>query len=184
MRIVGGHHKGKRLVAPAGKTLRPTSERTREALFDILAGGRHGAGDRTQGARVLDAFAGTGALGLEALSRGATAVHFMEEAAQALAVLRANVRALGEEDRAHILRCDVLAAPAAAARADLVFLDPPYGQDLGETAIAALETAGWIGEGTLIVLELGAREDFTPPTGFRLVDGRRYGAASLYFVAR
>jgi len=184
MRIVGGRHKGKRLAAPPGKTLRPTSERAREALFDILAGGHHGAGDRTQGARVLDAFAGTGALGLEALSRGAAAVHFMEEAAQALAVLRANVRALGEEDRTHILRCNVLAAPTAHAPADLVFLDPPYGQGLGEAALVVLDAAGWIDEDALIALELGARESFTPPNGFRLVDERRYGAAHLYFLAR
>ncbi len=184
MRIVGGRHRGKRLTAPAGEALRPTSERAREALFDILAGGRLGTGDRSRGARVLDAFAGTGALGLEALSRGAESAVFMEKSVEALAALRANLRALHEEERAQILRCDVLAPPLAQHPADLLFLDPPYGEGLGEEAITALKAAGWIDEAALIVVELAAREAFTPPADFRLVDERHYGAASLCFLTR
>ena len=184
MRIVGGRHRGKRLSAPAGEALRPTSERAREALFDILAGGRHGAGDRTRDARVLDAFAGTGALGLEALSRGAECAVFMERSSEALVALRTNLRALHEEERARVLRCDVLVPPAAERPSDLVFLDPPYGEDLGGAAIIALDAAGWIDADALIVLELSARESFSPPAGFCLVDERRYGAARLCFLTR
>ncbi len=184
MRIVGGRHRGKRLTAPAGEALRPTSERAREALFDILAGGRLGAGDRTRGARVLDAFAGTGALGLEALSRGAESVVFMERSGEALAALWANLRAMHEEERSQVLRSDVLAPPLAREPANLVFLDPPYGEGLGEEAITALDATGWIDEAALIIVELGARETFTPPADFRLVDERRYGAARLCFLTR
>lgn len=186
MRIVGGRHRGRRLTAPEGQAVRPTADRTREALFNILEQGRlsqdQEGGGRLRGGRVLDAFAGTGALGLEALSRGARQATFMESQAAALATIERNVLALEEEDQAEILRADVLRPPRAPAAADIVLMDAPYGQGLAEPALTALTAAGWIGPETLIVVELMAREPFDPPAGFGVLDERKYGKARLVFL--
>src|SRR5215208_1710821 len=132
LRIVGGVHRGRRLVAPLGDTVRPTSDRAREALFNILSHGRFAAsGLPFAGNPVLDAFAGTGALGLEALSRGAGVAVFIEMEREALAALRRNIAALGEEDSAHLVAGDATRPPRAAMRCALAFLDPPYGSGLG-----------------------------------------------------
>lgn len=189
MRIVGGRHRGRRLVAPPGLGVRPTADRTREAVFNVLAQGRLDwrglAPDPTQplvGLRVLDAFAGTGALGLEALSRGAARVYFMETQAAALEACRANLRALGEEARATLLACDALRPPPATEACALLLMDPPYNQGLGEPALAALAAAGWLAPGAIAVVELMAREPFTPPAGFTPLDERRYGKARVVFL--
>src|SRR5213078_1624789 len=127
MRIVGGSHRGRRLVAPSGEAVRPTSDRAREALFNILSHGRFAAAGLPFADRpVLDAFAGTGAFGLEALSRGASAAVFIENNREALAALRRNVAALGEADRAHIVAGDATRPPRAALACTAAFLDPPY----------------------------------------------------------
>jgi 16S rRNA (guanine966-N2)-methyltransferase len=182
MRIVAGRHKGRRLVAPEGLAVRPTGDRTREALFDILVQGGLGDGERLEGARVLDAFAGTGALGLEALSRGAAQVTFLESQPAALAALRRNVAVLEEAERATVLRADVLRPPPAVAPCALVLMDPPYNQGMGPPALAALLATGWLAPGALAVVELMAKEPFDPPPGFELQDERKYGKTRLVFL--
>ena len=164
--------------------MRPTADRTREALFNILTGGKlsdEGA-KRLPGARVLDAFAGTGALGLEALSRGAAEVTFMENFAPAIEICRANIKALGEEENAALLACDVLHPRPAPAPCDLVFLDPPYNQGFAELALVALKKAGWIAPEALVSVELMKSEPFAAPEGFGELDARTYGKAKLVFL--
>jgi 16S rRNA (guanine966-N2)-methyltransferase len=185
MRIVGGRHRGRHLVAPLGETVRPTSDRAREALFNILSHGRLAAeGIPFADAAVLDAFAGTGALGLEALSRGAAEALFIEQDREALATLRRNIAALDEDARARIFPGDVTCPPPAPSACALVFLDPPYRSGLASTALKALDAAGWLMPYALAVVELGAREELGPPPGFILLDERVYGAARLLFLRR
>ncbi|HZS82455.1 MAG TPA: 16S rRNA (guanine(966)-N(2))-methyltransferase RsmD [Stellaceae bacterium] len=183
MRIIAGRHRGRPLAAPPGAAVRPTSDRAREALFDILAHGKLAAeGAAYAGAAVLDAFAGTGAFGLEALSRGAAAAFFIEKAPAALAALRRNIAALGEGERARIVAADATAPPRAPAAVSLAFLDPPYGSDLGATALAALGAAGWLADRALVILEVAKSARLAPPPGFTLLDERRYGAARFLFL--
>lgn len=182
MRVVGGRLKGRKLAAPDGRDVRPTSDRARQAVFNIL---EHGTllARPLEGARVLDAFAGTGAIGIEALSRGAARATFIERDAAALAALAANLKAckLGP-DVAEILRGDALDPPPAREAVDLAFLDPPYGEGLAEPALSTLGKRGWLHAEALIVLELGARDSLAPPAGFELLDERRYGAARVLFL--
>ncbi|WP_040567230.1 16S rRNA (guanine(966)-N(2))-methyltransferase RsmD [Magnetospirillum molischianum] len=181
MRIVAGSHKGRRLVAPSGLTARPTADRVRQALFDILA---HSDLVDLEGATVIDAFAGSGALGLEALSRGAARAWFMDIHPQSLASVRANVETLREEARTRLIRADAIHPPAAEAACTLAFLDPPYHGGLAAPALAALAAAGWLASGALAVVEVAADEDFVPPAGFTLADSRRHGPAQIAFVVR
>jgi 16S rRNA (guanine966-N2)-methyltransferase len=184
MRIVGGRHRGRRIEAPAGLEVRPTADRTREALFNILEHGQFTADGTSAlaGARVLDAFAGSGALGLEALSRGAAHATFMDNNAIARSAIRASTKALGESARASILQADATRPPAAGMPCNVVFLDPPYRSGLAEQALAALAARGWIAEGAVCSVELAAREPFAPPPGFTGVDVRRYGKARLILL--
>jgi len=185
MRIVAGRHRGRRLLAPPGETVRPTSDRAREALFNILSHGRLAAdGAPFAEAAVLDAFAGTGALGLEALSRGAAAAVFIEQAREALAILRQNIAALGEDTRARVVAGDATRPPRAPSACALVFLDPPYRSGLAAAALGALDAAGWLAPEALAVVELAAHEELGPPAGFLLLDERVYGAARLIFLRR
>jgi len=162
--------------------VRPTSDRAREALFDILAHGRFAERPAFAGARVLDAFAGTGAFGLEALSRGAAHAAFIEQDRGVLAALRANIAVLGEAQSATVLAADALHPPQAAAPVTLAFLDPPYGEDVAAPALAALAAAGWLAPDALVVVEVAARQKFIPPPGLTLLEERRYGAARLVFL--
>jgi 16S rRNA (guanine966-N2)-methyltransferase len=183
VRIVGGSHRGRPIAVPEGDKVRPTSDRARESLFNILEHGRWAAsGSPIAGARVLDAFAGTGALGLEALSRGAAHVTFLELAPVALAVLKANVAALKEGARVTILRGDAVAPVRAPDPCSLVFLDPPYGKDLAPPTLKNLAAAGWLTPNAVVVLEVGAKEEFAAPAGFTIEDERRYGAARLVLM--
>ena len=187
MRIVGGRHRGRRLEAPEGLAVRPTGDRARESIFNILTQGKLGwrrraKGNPLEGARVLDAFAGTGALGLEALSRGAAEAVFMEDHAAALAACRRNIRSLGEEARCRDLQCDVLRPPRADAPCDLLVMDPPYNQGLGPPALGALHARGWLTPGALAVVELLAKEPFAPPEGFEFLYERQYGKARVVFL--
>ena len=185
MRIIAGKHRGRAIEAPPGDAVRPTSDRARESLFNILAHGKLAAdGAAYAGAAVLDAFAGTGALGLEALSRGASSAFFLENGRAALQTLRRNIAALGEGERARIVSGGATAPPAALAACRLVFLDPPYRSGLGTKALAALAKAGWLAEGALAVLEVAKSEEATAPEGFTLLEERRYGAARLLFLRR
>jgi 16S rRNA (guanine966-N2)-methyltransferase len=186
MRVVGGSWRGRRLEAPEGEAVRPTSDRAREAVFNILAHGKHarGEGSPIPGARVLDAFAGSGALGIEALSRGAAHATFLETSPAALAAIQRNLAAVGGLDRATVRRADCLAPPAAPAPCGIVFLDPPYGEGLSAPALTALTQAGWIADDALCVVELSRDDTFVIPEGFAAVDDRRYGRARLVILTR
>lgn len=185
MRIIAGKHRGRRLLAPPGETVRPTSDRAREGLFNILSHGQLAAeGNPFAGVAVLDAFAGTGALGLEALSRGAAEAAFIEQDREALATLRQNIAVLGESGRARIVPGDATRPPRAPHAYALAFLDPPYRSGLAAAALGALEAAGWLMPQALAIIELAAREELTPPAGFFLLDERTYGAARLLFLRR
>ncbi len=185
LRIVGGAHRGRRLTAPAGALVRPTSDRAREALFNILSHGDFAAAGLPFAERpVLDAFAGTGAFGLEALSRGASAAVFIEQEPAALAALRRNIAALDEAEQAYVVAGDATRPPRPPFASAVGFLDPPYRSGLGAPALAALATAGWLLPDALAVIEVAAREEFLPPTGFTRLDERVYGAARLVFLRR
>jgi 16S rRNA (guanine966-N2)-methyltransferase len=182
MRIVAGKHRGRRLAAPPGDAVRPTSERAREALFNILAHGRFGPAPVFEDARVLDVFAGTGAFGLEALSRGARFATFIENDRDARDALAANIKTLGETAHTRVLTVDATAPPRPDGPYDLVFLDPPYRSGLAAPALQALSQAGWLAPDALIIVELAARGDFEAPTGFEALEERRYGAGRLVFL--
>ena len=176
MRIVGGKHRGRVITAPPGRKVRPTADRVRESVFNILS---HGLGDDAppiDGARVLDGFAGTGAMGLEALSRGADHATFMDID---IAPCRANVEALGEAARCEIVRADCFYPPPAPAPAVLVFIDPPYGEKRALAALIALDEAGWIAAGAICVVETGGQEEIALTPEFTGLDDRRYGAARI-----
>jgi len=184
MRVVAGRLRGRTIEAPPGRTLRPTADRVRESIFNILVHGGLGAGGGSPliGARVLDVFAGTGAMGIEALSRGAAHATFIERDAQALAALRANLRALGEAANATVLGADALLPPRAVEKVSIAFLDPPYREGLGPQALTALARAGWFAKDAIATVEVAAREGFAAPEGFEILDERRYGAARVVIV--
>ncbi|WP_439598715.1 16S rRNA (guanine(966)-N(2))-methyltransferase RsmD [Falsiroseomonas sp.] len=181
LRLVAGHHRGRRLAAPPGETTRPTSDRVRQALFDMLWHAPWAGRAAVEEQRVLDAFAGSGALGLEALSRGAAHASFLESDRVALAVLRQNVATLKEEARCSVLGGDVLRPRRAPLPCGLVFLDPPYGRELVPKALAALAEAGWLAPQALVVAELG-REEALEVSGFVEQATREHGAARLVFL--
>lgn len=179
MRIIGGALRGRRLGAPGGGKTRPTADPVRQALFDSLAHASWAGPEAIVGARVLDAFAGTGALGLEALSRGAAEAVFFETNGRARLVLSANVAACGMEDRARIIARDATRPPPGRP-CSLIFLDPPYGEAaLPAGALAALAAAGWIAPAALVVVETPAREG-RPSLGTLLAE-RCHGVARVSF---
>jgi 16S rRNA (guanine966-N2)-methyltransferase len=182
MRIIAGRYRGKRLAPLTGTAIRPTGGRAREALFNILAHGKFSARPVYEDAIVLDAFAGSGALGLEALSRGARYATFMEKDRQARAALTSNIEAMGVKSSSAVMAADALKPPRSAAPAALAFLDPPYGEDVAGSALTSLASAGWLAPGALAVAEIPARRGFIVPDGFALLDERRYGAAKLLFL--
>lgn len=183
MRIIAGQHRGRRLIAPAGTTTRPSSDRLRQALFDMLTHAPWAGRAALLDARVLDAFAGTGALGLEALSRGAAQVTFIEQDHAALTTLRANIAACAEEARTRAIAGDATRPPRAEAPCGLIFLDPPYGQGLIVRALAALRDSGWIAPGAVICAEAGRAEEGPSVPGFvALTAPRRHGAGSLHLL--
>lgn len=182
MRIVAGSFRGRTLQTPPGGATRPTADRTRQALFNVL---EHAAwAPDLDGARVLDLFAGSGALGLEALSRGAATATFVESAEPACAALRANIAALRVEDRARLHRRDATIAGAPPPQPfDLVFLDPPYAKGLGERALAALASPDWLAPEALVVFERGVDEPAPILPGYDQVDARDWGAARVLFLS-
>jgi 16S rRNA (guanine966-N2)-methyltransferase len=181
MRIVGGRLRGRALAVPRSQAIRPTAERLREALFNILI---HGCGDPVTGGRVLDLFAGTGALGLEALSRGAGFALFIDDAAAARALIRENVAALGLGGVSRIFRRDAtrLGDAQRLAPFSLIFLDPPYGQGLAQSALASAQAGGWLAPGALIVVEEAAKAAFAAPAGMEELDRRTYDDSELIFM--
>jgi 16S rRNA (guanine966-N2)-methyltransferase len=173
MRIVGGRLRGRTLAAPRSQAIRPTADRLRESLFNILV---HAYDDPITGARVLDLFAGTGALGLEALSRGAAFALFVDDGAEARALLRENITALGLGGVTRVFRRDAtrLGAAHPVEPFSLSLLDPPYGHGLAERALIAARAGGWLTSDALIVVEEAARVDFTAPEGFDELERRPY----------
>lgn len=187
VRITAGRHRGRRLAVPEGGAVRPTSDRARETLFNILVHGglarARGGASPLDGARVLDAFAGTGALGLEALSRGAAHATFIEAEPSVLKCLGLNARRLGEEARVTMLKADAARPPPApGAPSSIAFLDPPYESGLAAPALSGLAAQGWLAEGAISVVELRARESFDPPAGFTVIGDRRSGETRFVFL--
>ena len=182
MRVVGGTLRGRALAAPGHEGLRPTSDRVRESVFNILTHGIDGFD--IAGRRVIDLFAGTGALGIEALSRGARYCLLVEEDAQARAVIRRNVEAFALTGVTRIWRRDATdLGPAGNMQPfDLAFLDPPYGRGLGEKALAALADGGWLASGALVVLEERAGVAVSPPPAFTELDRRTWGDTEVRFL--
>ncbi len=182
MRIIAGRFRGKHLATPADESIRPTADRVRESIFDILASR---LGQSFEGLRVLDLFAGTGAMGLEALSRGAAGVVLVDTGVDARGVIRDNIEAMGAGGVAKLLRRDATAlGPSGTMGAfDLIFLDPPYLQSLGERALASARDGGWMAPDATIVLEESRSAVLKLPDGFVLDDRREYGAAAVYLLS-
>ena len=173
MRVVGGSLRGRTLAAPKSQSIRPTADRLRESFFNILI---HAYDNPIAGARVLDLFAGTGALGIEALSRGAAFTLFVDDGAEARALLRENVATLGLGGTSRIFRRDATKlGPAHPVEPFvLVFLDPPYGKGLAEQALASARAGGWLKPDALVVVEEAASAKFVAPEGFAGIERRRY----------
>jgi 16S rRNA (guanine966-N2)-methyltransferase len=181
MRVVGGRLRSRPIAGPKGRGLRPTADRLRESLFNILA---HAYSDPVSGARVLDLFAGTGALGIEAASRGAAFVLFVDDGVEARALLRQNGEALGLGGVTRIFRRDATRlGPAHPMEPfSLVFLDPPYGKGLAEKALASARGGGWLKPQALIVVEESADAAFKAPDGFEEIERRGYDDTELVFL--
>jgi 16S rRNA (guanine966-N2)-methyltransferase len=173
MRVVGGRLRGRSLASPKTNIIRPTTDRLREALFNILV---HAYDDPIEDARVLDLFAGTGALGIEAISRGAAFVLFVDDGAEARALLRENVATLGLGGSSKVFRRDATKlGPAHPIEPfSLVFLDPPYGKSFAEKALASAQSGGWLAADALIVVEEAVKSAFAAPEGFTDLERRRY----------
>ncbi len=181
MRVIAGRLRGRAIAAPKSQAIRPTADRLRESLFNILA---HGYGDPITGARVLDLFAGTGALGIEALSRGAAFTLFVDDGAEARALLRQNVEALGLGGATKVYRRDATRlGPAHPIEPfGLVFADPPYRQGLAEKALASARAGGWLRPDALVVVEEAKDAAFKAPEGFVEIERRAYDDTEFVFL--
>ena len=181
MRIVAGKFRGKQLTSPSDDSIRPTADRVRESMFNILASR---LGPVFDGVRVLDLFAGTGALGLEALSRGASHVTFVDTGAEARGLIRDHIEAFGAGGITKLLRRDAtdLGVPGTFGQFNLVFLDPPYGKGLGERSLAHIAANGWLAPDATLVFEESVDAPIDIPAGFTLEDRREYGAAAVHFL--
>ncbi len=181
MRVVGGELKGRNIVAPASRDIRPTADRLRESVFNILV---HAYDDPFQDARVLDLFAGTGALGIEAISRGAVFTLFVDNGAEARALLRNNVEALALGGVTKVYRRDATdLGPAHPMEPfSLVFLDPPYGKGLAEKALASLRDGGWLKPNALLVVEEAKAAAFAAPEGYEELERRAYDDTEFVFL--
>jgi 16S rRNA (guanine966-N2)-methyltransferase len=178
MRIIAGAFRGRRLASPPGHDVRPTSDRAREALFNILEHGQ----PPVRGARFLDLFCGTGAVGLEALSRGAAEVLLVESDPKALRVAKSNLERVGAPGNVRLLRQDATRLGPAPSAFDIAFLDPPYRSDLAAPALACLARGRWLAPEARIVVELASKESLELPEGYELEQERRYGAAKLLLL--
>ncbi len=186
MRIVGGKSRGLILSAPSDDRVRPTSDRVREAIFNILAHNDFNTGFRLEGSRALDLFAGTGALGLEALSRGSQYVLFVDDHAESRALIRRNVEAMQATGVTKIWRRDATALgeipPNAGGPFNLLLLDPPYRKDLAGPALVSARDGGWLTPNALVIAEMAEDENFIAPSGFTLVDERAYGETKVFVL--
>jgi 16S rRNA (guanine966-N2)-methyltransferase len=181
MRIVGGQFRGRALAGPKSQGIRPTADRLRESIFNVLA---HAYGDPVSGARALDLFAGTGALGLEALSRGAAFVLFVDDGAEARALLRENTTTLGAGGATRIFRRDAtkLGPCYPVEPFTLAFLDPPYGKGLAETALASAREGGWLTNDALVIVEEAVASSFKAPDRFEEIERRAYDDTEFVFL--
>lgn len=181
VRIVAGKFKGRRLTEPKSDAIRPTSDRARETMFNIL---QHGCNVSFEGARILDLFAGTGALGLEALSRGAAFCLFVEDAAEARALIRTNVETFGQMGHTKIYRRNAtsLGASEGLGTFDLALLDPPYDKGLGEAALQALAQGGWLRADAIVVLEERRGNTIATPAEFETLDQRELADTQMLFL--
>jgi 16S rRNA (guanine966-N2)-methyltransferase len=181
MRVVGGRLRGRNLAVPKSQAIRPTADRLRETLFNILT---HGHENAVVNARVLDLFAGTGALGIEASSRGATFVLFVDDGAEARALLRENVETLSLGGVTRIFRRDATSlGPAHPLEPfSVAFLDPPYGKGLAEKALASMREGGWLTKDALVVVEESVEARFSAPEGYAEIERRDYGESELIFL--
>ncbi len=179
LRIIAGSWRGRSIAVLLGDVVRPTTDRVREALFNRLAHAFGDDGFRLAGARVLDVFAGTGALGLEALSRGATHAVLLDRNPTVIDLLKANVAKLGAEDRASVMNADGAHLPRAAMACDLAFLDPPYGEGLVEPALHSLAVQGWLRPGALVTIETDAGEVTPEASAYKMLDRRDYGRVAI-----
>jgi 16S rRNA (guanine966-N2)-methyltransferase len=182
LRIIGGAWRGRSIAAGDSDAIRPTADRVREALFNRLAHGFRQYGFALSGARVLDAFAGTGALGLEALSRGAAQTVFIERDAAAAQLIRRNIASLGAEDRALMVAGDACNPPRASLECDLLLADPPYDDDVAGAALVAMAKQGWLKPGALAAVETKTDRPALHAEGFTTLDQRRYGRAAISFL--
>jgi 16S rRNA (guanine966-N2)-methyltransferase len=180
MRIIGGKYKGKKIIPPTSIGTRPTSDRAREMIFNVLLHNPAFEGEGLFNKSVLDVFAGTGALGLEAFSRGASSVYFIENSAQALSNLQVNLKAF-DLPSSVVLQKDAQNLGKAPFLFDLIFLDPPYGKQLLETTLSQLAIFNWMNFNAWVVIELGKNEHFQLPSFLTLVTERAVGSTKFFF---
>ena len=178
-RIIAGSFRGRRLTVPDGTAIRPTTDRMRERVFSMLMHRRY---PDMHGARVADLFAGTGVLGLEALSRGALHTTFVENSSSSIRCINANIATLGVSGEANILRISATALPDAAEPYDFIFIDPPYNKGLVEPTLDCLLSSNWIADGGVIICELGTSDELTLPGALEMIDERKQGAQRVLFL--
>ena len=183
MRIISGKHKNRRIEAPEGKEVRPTTSRIREAIFNILAHGQYGEKRVLQG-RVADIFCGSGAMGLEALSRGAAHVSFIDKNRISLEAAEFNVEQFGEAENCQIIRADSSQLPPAPKPYDLLILDPPYHSGLGVKSLKTALLGGWLHDDSVVVLELSRKEEVEVPEGIAIIDVRDYGNTHIVLAEK
>jgi len=179
VRIIGGSLRGRCLQVPAGRDMRPTADRARQTLFNLIAHSAALGGLTLEGATVADIFAGTGAFGLEALSRGARRALFIESGRASLTALRANIAALGLVDRSQVIARDAVRPGPAPTPCDLLFLDPPYREGFVLPALAALMQNAWLAPGAVVIVEHATDEDLQPPDGMATLKTHKVGAATF-----
>lgn len=184
LRIIAGKHRGRNIETKESKGIRPTGSKARGAIFNILAHGNFGPQDQSPliGQDVLDLFCGTGALGLEALSRGAKHVTFVDQSGDSITLARQNVLRMGEEENAHFLRNDSTSLPPARRKVALVFMDPPYNSGLAVKSLASLHAQSWLADDAVIVVELSSREKIAITAPYALFDEREYGNTKIVFL--
>lgn len=182
MYIIAGKHRGRRVEAPEGKAVRPTASRTREAVFNILSHGRYAGESPLLQGRVADIFCGSGAMGLEAFSRGATAVTFVDKSRESLEAVEYNLKHFGEMPRAKMIRADSSMLPPAPFMHDILFIDPPYSSGLAIGALNTARSGGWLAPHGVAVVEQAWKEPIVIPEGWEMIDERKYGNTRILLV--
>lgn len=184
LRIIAGKHRGRKLEVKQSKGLRPTGSKARGAIFNILTHGSFGPDGESplMGQTVLDLFCGTGALGLEALSRGAAYATFIDQSSESINLARQNALHMGEDTTTHFFRSDSTSLPPARKQVALVFMDPPYNSGLAAKSLSSLHAQGWLVKGAVIVVETSAKETLIAPEQYDVFDEREYGNSKISFL--